>query len=253
VLIPKEHGAYGQLAFPLATALAAGRPTASALALATSAAAAFLAHESLLMILGQRGARAARERRRESWRSLLAFGGVAVFAGAAAVFTIGNTVRIALAVPVALACVLSLAVAVRQERTTAGECLVAVTLSSISLPVGAAAGLPTIAAFTIALVFAAVFAAATISVRAIIQPIARSGGPTRAAAAVVVAAAVGLLLLLGAGGHVSPGASVAALPVCAVCAGLIFHPPPARRLRTVGWALVTATAVTAIILVLAIR
>lgn len=56
---------------PIAAALGAGRPSAAALALALGFVAAFLAHESLLVLLGLRGPRARREQ-----------GGVAVRDGA---------------------------------------------------------------------------------------------------------------------------------------------------------------------------
>ena len=47
-MFPKEHGAYGQLLFPLATSLVVAGVTAPALLTAASAAyAAFMAHEPL--------------------------------------------------------------------------------------------------------------------------------------------------------------------------------------------------------------
>jgi hypothetical protein len=57
-LVPHEHGAYGQLAMPLLTALALGRPGAASLLLTYAIVVAFVAHESLLVVLGQRGKRA---------------------------------------------------------------------------------------------------------------------------------------------------------------------------------------------------
>ena len=60
-LMPREHGAYGQLALPLLTALFSGRPTAAAFLYSTAAVFAFFAHEPLLVLLGQRGSRAFRE------------------------------------------------------------------------------------------------------------------------------------------------------------------------------------------------
>src|SRR5512138_3779118 len=57
-MLPHEHGAWGQLAMPLLTAFAIGRPTAAALALAAAVVLAFLAHEPAIVLLGQRGRRA---------------------------------------------------------------------------------------------------------------------------------------------------------------------------------------------------
>ena len=63
-LVPREHGAYGQLAFPLITSfLVAGVSTVSLL-IAASVVAGFLAHEPLLVLVGRRGARAQRQQRR---------------------------------------------------------------------------------------------------------------------------------------------------------------------------------------------
>ncbi|MBK8937310.1 MAG: YwiC-like family protein [Polyangiaceae bacterium] len=59
-LMPREHGAYGQLVLPAAAALIAW-PSFGGAALAVAATAMFLAHEPALVLLGQRGARARAE------------------------------------------------------------------------------------------------------------------------------------------------------------------------------------------------
>ncbi len=50
--LPKEHGAYGQLAFPLVTALAVSGTSVPAGLIALAVVACFLAHEPLLVLLG---------------------------------------------------------------------------------------------------------------------------------------------------------------------------------------------------------
>ncbi|PWT82253.1 MAG: hypothetical protein C5B57_08975 [Blastocatellia bacterium] len=50
IMLPREHGVYGQMLFPLATALLVGRPTVPAFALVAAGVFAFLAHESLLVV-----------------------------------------------------------------------------------------------------------------------------------------------------------------------------------------------------------
>src|SRR5205823_6340503 len=72
-LLPKEHGAYGQLLFPLITAMAVGRPGVAAWSFAAAAVCAFLAHEPLLLLLGQRGPCARRERQDDAVRWFAAF------------------------------------------------------------------------------------------------------------------------------------------------------------------------------------
>ncbi len=56
-LLPREHGAYAELAFPLATGLAAGGPTVAGVAFSLAAVVLFLAHEPAAVMLGRRGAR----------------------------------------------------------------------------------------------------------------------------------------------------------------------------------------------------
>ncbi|MDE3154816.1 MAG: YwiC-like family protein, partial [Acidobacteriota bacterium] len=98
-MLPREHGAYGQLLFPLVTALALGRPGAAALALAAAAIAAFLAHEPLLVLLGQRGTRAARERGPEARHWFTGLAAMAAIAGAAGVRLAPQAARVARAAP----------------------------------------------------------------------------------------------------------------------------------------------------------
>src|SRR5262245_26094413 len=80
-LAPREHGAYAELGLPIATALSMGRPGLSPVLLAVAAGAMFAAHESLLVVLGQRGARAQREDGSRAARALTLLGGVAALSG----------------------------------------------------------------------------------------------------------------------------------------------------------------------------
>ncbi len=57
-LAPREHGAYGQLFVPIAAALAMGRPSLGAVAIAVAGTAVFFGHEPLLVVGGGGGARA---------------------------------------------------------------------------------------------------------------------------------------------------------------------------------------------------
>lgn len=60
-LWPKEHGAYGQAAFPLLAAFGVAGPSPAGVLLAVAVAAGFLAHEPAVILLGRRGPRARRE------------------------------------------------------------------------------------------------------------------------------------------------------------------------------------------------
>jgi len=195
LLIPREHSAYGQLLMPLVVALVIGGAAAGALALAPAAVAAFLAHEPLLVLLGQRGGRASRDRNTDARRSFVLFGIVAIVSGCLAVALLPTRGRLALVVPVAFALVAAVLVTSGRERTTGGEVLIAFTLTSASFPIVMAGGDSVQAAATVGAVFAAAFVSATLAVRAVIARATRSPhGPHRAAAVIVI---VLLVLALG--------------------------------------------------------
>ena len=253
-MLPREHGAYGQLLFPLLTALAIGRPGVAALTLSAAAIFAFLAHEPLLVLLGQRGRRAAREQRTRAWRWFAAWVVAALACAATAIASMPVGARIGLSIPGGLALVLLIVIAARHERTTAGEILTALTLSSLAYPIALAAQAPSRAAVTSALAFATAFVAATLSVRAVIMCTRRppAAVPRIVAGLALVVATLGLAVLWRLGFAAGVGVW-AALPVCGVGFVLVLAPPSATRLRVVGWTLVTATAATAIILMAGLR
>jgi hypothetical protein len=77
-------------------------------------------------------------------------------------------------------------------------------------------------------------------------------GP-RAGAVVIAAGSPVLLWTIASAGLGAWSAPWAALPVCGLAVLLAVTPPPAQRLRTVGWALVATTAASAIVLVATLR
>ena len=253
-MLPKEHGAYGQLLFPLLTALAIGRRTPAALLLAAAAVLAFLTHEPLLVLLGQRGPRAARDDRSRAiaWFASTAIGAVMLGAAAIAEAASGIAIARALIVPAALAVLLAIVIVSKREHTLAGEALAAVTFSSIALPVARAADVVSTVAFTCVAVFAAVFVAATVSVHAVI---ARTRRPpaiaARAAAALVTLGSIAALAALGSAGVISSISPIAALPACLVAFVAALAAPSARRLRTIGWTLVATTMLAAALMIAA--
>src|SRR6266540_2736363 len=102
-LLPREHGAWGQLAMPLATGLALGRPGAAALLLVAGIVLAFLAHEPLLVVLGQRGRRVKEALGARAARRLAALGAAAVVCGVTALLLASPAARLAALAPAALA------------------------------------------------------------------------------------------------------------------------------------------------------
>lgn len=235
------------------TALLVGSPRPGAWLLAASAVAVFFAHEGLLVLLGQRGVRAAREDRSSATRSVALFGGFGLVTGLVALLVLPADALAWLLLPVALAAGVGVAVYLHVERTTPGELLVALALSSMSVPVTLAGESRLAPALTVFAVFAAVFVAATLSVRALIGRVHKAGGPPPLAAALLTLAGVALLAWLSLTARLGSIAPYAALPVCAVALGLAAAPPAPRYLREIGWTLVGATVLTAVVLVLGLR
>jgi YwiC-like protein len=253
-VLPKEHGAYGQLLVPLLTALAVGRRTPSALLLAGAAVLAFIAHEPLLVLLGQRGPRAARERRSRAiaWFTVSALA-AALLAAAAIVEVRGNiSLTRALLVPAALALVLAIVIVSRREHTIAGEILAALTFASLAFPVARAAGAAQIVATTCAAVFAAIFVAATVGVHAVIARTRRPPalGPRLAGVAVAVGS-VAALWLVGRSDMVSNLSFAAVVPTALVALVASLAVRSAKRLRAIGWSLIVTTLMASALLILA--
>lgn len=254
VLIPREHGAYGQFGFPIAAALGAGRPSAAALALAVGFVATFLAHESLSVLLGLRGPRARREQRRMAirdgaWMGALALAGVSIGAS-----LITSSDRWTILVPIAFALGIPGLVLQHVEKTTAGEMFVALTAASCALPVGAAAGVALPGAAAIWLVMALGYWAATAAVRGTIARQRREPHVALricgASLAIVAAPAVYLMAQLC---DLHPSIWIAAVPLSAVSLVLAVAPPAARHVRRIGWALIGASTAAAVLLAILVR
>jgi hypothetical protein len=248
ILLPREHGAYGQLLFPIATALAIGDHGATGFAIAGACAAAFVGHEAVLTLLGQRGGRAARQRRRDAIFSLACCAALAAASAAWALAHMMPASRVSLVLPATLAVALLPFIWSRREHTTAGEILAALSLSSCGVPIARAGGVGLSRALICWLVFALSFTVATLAVRSTIARLKNTHSAGSGVAFWLAAASVALSLAGASRGWIPPAAPLALLPVCGLAVGLSLFPPHPRHLRAVGWSLVTATAVTAIVL-----
>jgi hypothetical protein len=196
-LLPREHGAYGQLALPLVTALAMGRPGGAALALTLAAIAAFLLHQPVLLLATRRESRA---------RDL------------------ARTAR-------------------RLERSLVGENVLAGALAGQAAPAAIAGGIsPAMAGWTWA-TWTLGFAAVTCAVHgAVVRRKHRDPVPALVASAAITLAAIVLA-------STRPDPLAACLPLVAAAIALIVTAPSPRRLRTVGWTLMAASAASAVWLV----
>jgi hypothetical protein len=254
VLLPKEHGAYGQLAFPLVIALACAGSSIGGLLFTVAVVAAFLAHEPAAVLLGSRGPRARRELGARASRWLLACLAVMAIAGAAALLVMDPPARWSTLLPLAPAGLLALATLRGGEKSAFGEVATAVALSAAAVPVSLAAGAPLEAAAGVAIPFGLLFASSTLAVRVVILRV-RGGGDraaaaaTRSAALALVAAGAVTLALLAGGGVLPVSVLVAAAPGLLTATFVACRPPAPIHLRRVGWTLVAVSVATSVIVV----
>lgn len=253
VLLPREHGAYGQLAFPLLTALFVTGATPAALWCVLAIVTAFLLHEPALILLGHRGGRTRRELGPRAQLAVMALGSLVLGSGSLSMMLAPPHTRWAFAVPAVPALVVVFTIVTNREKSTGGELAVAVALSLAAVPVAVCAGATPETAVTIAAVFTVLFAASVLAVRSVVLGV-RSGGNPRAVAASRAAIRAGSVVAVGAlwslGGQPSRW-----IPVAAVAPALLFAlavtvaPPSPTRLRALGWSIVAASTFASAVLV----
>ena len=259
-MVPREHGAYAELLFPIVTVFLGGAPTTATWLLAIGAIAAFLANEPLLVLFGQRGTRMQREESDRAKRALLIFCLVAFGAGVAGLILSPAPVQVAVAVPLLLGVTLVMLAIQGLERSMVGEGLAAATLSSIAIPLGLSAGLGLTATLAVALIWLTTSLLGTAVVRlTVARTKAKSDEELRR-----VRFKRGLLILICslvvavgiAAPYGSPGGLwvlAAAVPVAVVVLALAILQPTARRLRLMGWSLVAANLCSLIAVVITLK
>jgi hypothetical protein len=249
-LFPREHGAYGQLAFPLAAALGSGVPSAAAVLLVVAFLAAFVAHEPVLVLTGQRGPRARREQRDPAIKTLVWMGATAVADVAIAVVFMPPPLRWTVLVPAAFALATVPMILQKRQKTLTGELHVVLALASCALPVGVAAGTTAQEAAACWFVLTLGFWAATLAVRGTIALQRRE--PTallRIGAVLLASASPFVASLMSKRFGLNPMLWLSTLPLSTSAVILATTPPAARRLRAVGWLLVGGGAIAAVLLI----
>jgi len=260
MMIPREHGAYAELLFPMLAVLLGARPNAATWLLSLAAIAAFLSNEPLLILSGQRGPRARREQLGRARQALALFGFVALAAGVCGLFLAPWSARYAALLPLLLGATVMWMAARGVERSVVGETTAAAALSSLALPLGLTAGLTASASAAVALTW---LVASFVGTSAVRLTVARTRSATererkraRAKRAALIAVCSGLLLL----GILVPftprgplWVMAAVLPVALVALVIAVARPSARSLRSIGWALVLANLGTLAATVTALR
>jgi hypothetical protein len=256
-VLPKEHGAYGQMAFPILTAFAIAGLSAPAALTALAAIAAFLGHEAVAVLMSRRGPRARRDAGGRAAFWVVVALAVAAAAGVAAIALSPAGARWSFLVPASGAVVVAWLFALHQEKSAAGEVAVALTFSSVALPMCVSAGSRWTAGVTVTVAFATLFVIATLAVRVVVLGTRAGGNPAAVHATRVglglacLASSVALVTLR----HWSvPWTALgAAAPGVLAAVAIALRPPAPTELRRLGWTLAIASAVTAAVLVFALR
>jgi hypothetical protein len=259
-MIPREHGAYAELLFPIVTVFLGGSPTMASWLLAVGAIAAFLANEPLLVLVGQRGTRLQRSEGDRAKRALLIYSMFALLAGVSGIVMAPRPAQVAVVLPALLGGTLILLAVQGLERSVFGETLAAAALSATAVPIGLSAGLDLTASLAIALIWAVTALLGTSVVRLTVSRTkAKTEDEERTVAlkrTLLIAACVFVIAV----GVVAPFGSrlglwvlAGAVPVALVVMVMAALRPTARRLRLMGWSLVAANLVSLIAVVTTLK
>jgi len=141
-----------------------------------------------------------------------------------------------------------------REHTIAGEAVSAIALASLAYPIGVWSSGSSRASLSCAAAFAAVFVVGVVCVHAVIaftrRPPATAERVAGAAAAIGAASVIFVLTSVRILEVVTP---LAVLPACIAGLALSIWPPSARRLRVIGWTLVSTSVLTMVVLLAAFR
>ena len=240
-MVPREHGAYAELLFPIVTVFLGGSPTTSTWLLAIGAIACFLANEPLLVLFGQRGTRTKREESERAKRALLVFALVALGTGIAGLLLAAPVVQYAVGVPLLLGVALVMLAIQGLERSMVGEALAASTLA-------------------VALIWLVTSLLGTAVVRLTVartkaksdEELARARFE-RALLVLVCLAVIAVGVAAPYGTRVGLWILAAAVPVAVVVLVMAVLQPTARRLRLMGWSLVAANLCSLIAVVTTLK
>jgi hypothetical protein len=251
-LWPREHGAYAELGFPLATGLVLGGLSVAGGCIALGAVLVFVAHEPLAVITGTRGARRQVEAGRAARRRFVRLAAGAMVAGGVGVLLGGTGVRSAAMVPLVPA-VAALPWLVRgRQKSLSAELLIVAAFAGTALPLVVAGGRGWAVGSIVAGVWLVCFALETLAVHRLkLYHKRRRGALGLRTGIVVLSVTVSAVALVATVAGSMPALVAAALaPPTFVSVAVALVPVHPRRLKAVGWSLVCANAVTLICLVL---
>jgi hypothetical protein len=245
-LLPREHGAYAQLGFPLLTGLLLARGHPGALAFALAAMAVFLAHEPLAVVTGVRGVRLREALGARARRRLWILGVAGAVAVVIAVVVAPPRAWLAALVPAVPGLALIPLFLTDRVKTLGGEVVAAAAFSATVMPVALSGPVDGATSWVAASVWFGAVVPAIVSVHAV--KAAHKGRPpgrwlipaAPLLAGVVSVAGVSAAMLLP-----YPAVKLLAVipPALAVVAVWVTRPHP-RHLKRIGWTMVAASAMT---------
>ncbi len=228
-----------------------GRLFTAAILLGAAVVLGFVAHEPLLVLVGQRGVRAEKEDGPRARRLLAVLGSAALTTFFVGLWLSPSRARYAFLFPLALGAVLGVLVRRRLEKTLWGELLVASALCSAGAAVALAGGASPLAVQAALAAWLVAFTASTLAVHAVLARARAEGHGIRWR----YGAGVVLLWALSTGlpfAGLSQALTFAAAPPLLVSLLACLLPVPARWLRPLGWTLAAASSATLFVLVLSL-
>jgi hypothetical protein len=182
VMLPREHGAYSQMALPLLTALVIARAAPPAVFIAIAVVCGFLAHEPLVVLLGSRGRRVKRAdgSRAAIWFAMTTAAMVA--SGAAGVQLMPAAARWSFLVPLIPAVWVGASLLAKQRSGHPLKLPSRSPLPFCAVPMCIAAGFSVATAVSVGAVFGSLYVTGVLCVRAIVLA-KRAGGRPKASRA----------------------------------------------------------------------
>lgn len=245
-LLPREHGVYAEVAFPMITALTLGQASAAGSALTAAIIATFLLHEPMLVLLGRRGLRAKESMQGRARPRVALLATMALTSATTGLWLADEPTRIACAALVLPGLLVAALVVRGREKTFLGEGLVALVLSFTLVPIALAGGVPLPITLGAATVWMVVFALGTATVHSVLARKKR-GSNTLAYSVLAVATilmAASTALALGPG----PIWAAAVAPAALVGIVVLAVGVTPKHLRRMGWSMVISNAATLAIL-----
>lgn len=239
--LPKEHGAYAELLFPIITALVIFPVSPAAILFATAVVCGFLAHEPALVLLGHRGPRMKRERSAAARKHFFWRISATALASAGTLLLADDSMKVTFFVPAIFTLALIIPVLRKKEKTLFGEVLVAGAFASSTyvMTAGHHEGLRA------ALVWAFTFSLATLAVRGVI---AKKWRKTQRTLAIIMSTTMLIAAswqLVGEHFILMPF-----VPIAVATVGISIWRPKPKYLRRVGWTLVATNFATLALLMM---